>query len=54
MGRVALIIDDQEIQTWQGATILESGIRKQNLYPAPLLPSRLKTCGKLPYLSCRT
>jgi len=48
MGRVALIIDDQEIQTWQGATILETALESKIYIPHLCYHPDLKPAG-----SCR-
>lgn len=48
MGRVALIIDDQEIETWQGATILETALESKIYIPHLCYHPDLKPAG-----SCR-
>lgn len=48
MGRVALIIDGQEIQTWQGATILETALDNKIYIPHLCYHPDLKPAG-----SCR-
>ncbi|MFH1025808.1 MAG: 2Fe-2S iron-sulfur cluster-binding protein, partial [Nitrospirota bacterium] len=48
MGRVTLQIDDQEIQTWQGATILETALENKIYIPHLCYHPDLKPAG-----SCR-